>query len=309
MIYVIKQNDYVYITQKKRDLDSNKDPGELLLTLNWGPDEKSDIAILEEQLRPYIDLENSLLTKRFKFSETVLEIIKSHPKRLPKYTYAYKKDAEKLIQEVNTCINKLKKFELLEDYVTIDLSVEEILEKAVYTCDLHNIISTCLGKDYSIIKDFLNLTDNEQAFIADFYSKSSKQEKINFLRDIVAFDVDKILPFIPQWYRITLRVFGFEHAKNTPDKFKFAIFPEFKDLERLDENSAVLENQDFFIKKEVYQIFHLDEIWKGKDIKAKFTEIYEKLGTTRNGRVHDIFNYFETAITRNGYRLISRKII
>jgi anti-sigma regulatory factor (Ser/Thr protein kinase) len=126
MIYVIKQNDYVYITQKKRDLDSNKDPGELLLTLNWGPDEKSDIAILEEQLRPYIDLENSLLTKRFKFSETVLEIIKSHPKRLPKYTYAYKKDAEKLIQEVNTCIDKLKKFELLEDYVTIDLSVEEI---------------------------------------------------------------------------------------------------------------------------------------------------------------------------------------
>ena len=37
--------------------------------------------------------------------------------------------------------------------------------------------------------------------------------------------------------------------------------------------------------------------------------IYEKLKTPKSGRVHDIFNYFDTVITRNGYRLVSRKVV
>lgn len=305
MIYILRQGDFIYITQEKRDLNSENNciDGELLFTLNWSDEDKS---VLEECLRPYKDLKSKI--SRFKFSQDAIEVIKSHPTKISKQYFAYKKDIEEIIQEINECIQCLESFGILEN-VHITTTLEELQKNVIYKCDVYNLISDDLGEDsYNIISKFQNLKKNERDLVVEFYKKSSKQEKLDYLRNIVMVDIDRVIPFIPKWYRVNLRLFGFDNPSSL-DGFRFSNSPEYKDLERLDGNSTVLENPDYFIRKEVYQIFHLNEVWKGKDIKNKFAEIYEKLKTPKSGRVHDIFNYFDTVITRNGYRLVSRKVV
>lgn len=307
MIFVFKQGNFVYITNERRDLDSEKYNGdlELLLTLNWADD---DLRVLYDCLRPYQDL-LSTEEGKFKYCEDVLCIINSHPRSSSKQYFVYKRDVEEAMKELEEAVENLKKFELLDNDFTINFSVDDILGKITYKCDIFNLVSLLIDeKHYRIIESYLDLRKNERDLIINFYNKTSRQEKIEVLRDITTLDIDRILPFIPRWYKTNLRLFGVDFQPGF-DRFKFSVCPEYKDSERIDGNSVILENQDYYIRREVYKIFHLDEVWKGKDIKAKFGEIYEKLRTPKNSRVHDIFNYFETAITRNGYKLLSRKVI
>lgn len=305
MIFVIKQGNFIYVTQKKRDLDSNDyTESELLMTLtDWT---ENDLNILIDCLRPYKDLFSSEL--RFKYCDDVLNIIESHPTSSPKYSFAYKKDVEEVVQEFSDCVKNLVNFEIIKSTESLNLDIDEILKNTTYRCDILNIISSIVGDSFDIVEKFMNLKKNEKDLILTFYSKTSKQERLDHLQEIVTVDIDRVLPFIPKWYRTNLRLFGLDYQPGF-DRFKFALTPEYNNDERLDGNSVVLENQDYYIKKEVYKEFQLDEVWKGKDIKAKFGEIYERLKTPKNSRVHDIFNYFNTAITRNGYKLLSRKII
>lgn len=303
MIFVIKQGDYIYITQEKRDFDSKDySESELLTTLDW---DDNDLEILKCCLRPYLDLTTDL--GRFKYREEVMNIIESHPKVASKYNYAYQKDVEETINELNNCIVELMSFGLISN-VDFNVDTNTILSKVTYKCDIINLLSSLLGDSYDIIEKFQNLKKSERELIEEFYKKASKQEKLDKLQDIVTVDVDRVLPFIPRWYRTNLRLFGLDYQPGF-DRFKFSESPEYNNEERMDGNSTVLENQDYYIRKEVYKEFQLDEVWKGKDIKNKFGEIYEKLKTPKSSRVHDIFNYFNTAITRNGYKLLSRKII
>lgn len=307
MIFVFKQGNYIYITNEKRDLDSDKysEDSELLLTLDWTED---DMKVLLESLRPFLDLLSGE-ERKFKYCDDVLSIIESHPKSPSRQYFAYKKDVEEAMKELEETVTTLKNFELLGKNFTINFTTTDILEKVTFKCDIFNLMSLMIDdKSYKIIEAFMNLKKKEKDLILNFYNKTSRQAKIEALRDIVALDIDRLLPFIPRWYRTNLRLFGIEFQPSF-DRFKFADCPEYKNEERIDGNSIVLENQEYYIRKEVYREFHLDEVWKGKDIKAKFGEIYEKLKTPKNSRVHDIFNYFETAITRNGYKLLSRKII
>lgn len=305
MIYVIKKGDYIYITLEKRNLDSEHyQESELLLTLDW-PDK--DKSILEDCLRPYLDLNSPEI--RFKDRPEVINIIQSHPLKSIKQYYIYKIDIEKIVNDVSNNINCLIDFGILDKNTSITLTIEELVGKVLYRCDVYNLISDNLGiRDFSIIESFGSLGDNEKELIINFYKKTSKTDRLDFLKNIITVNIDKVLPFIPKWYKTSLRLFGLS-TPTSIDNFKFSIKPEYIDNERLDENSTVLENSEYFIRKEVYQVFKLNEVWKGKDIKSKFGEIYEKLGTPKSSRVHDIFKYFDTAITRSGYKLISRKIV
>lgn len=305
MIFVLKQGNYIYLTNKKRNLDSsNYQESELLMTLGWS---SHDISVLEDCLRPWISFSGDVV--RYKYCREVMEVIESHPKVPTKLYYAYKQDIQEVVSEVEECIEMLKKFEILDRTTELSIDLEWLQSKVVYKCDILNLIYQTLPENVvDYVEKFLSLKKNEKDLVLEFYNKSSKQEKLEHLRNLVLVDIDRVLPFIPQWYKVNLRLFGIDVQPGF-DRFKFSESPEYKDDERLDGNSVVLDNQDFYIRREVYKIFNIDEVWKGKDIKAKFGEIYEKLQTPKSSRVHDIFNYFETAITRNGYRLLSRKVI
>lgn len=305
MIFVLKQGNYIYLTNKKRNLDSsNYQESELLMTLGWS---SHDISVLEDCLRPWISFSGDVV--RYKYCREVMEVIESHPKVPTKLYYAYKQDIQEVVSEVEECIEMLKKFEILDRTTELKIDLEWLQSRVVYKCDILNLIYQTLPENVvDYVEKFLSLKKNEKDLVLEFYNKSSKQEKLEHLRNLVLVDIDRVLPFIPQWYKVNLRLFGIDVQPGF-DRFKFSESPEYKDDERLDGNSVVLDNQDFYIRREVYKIFNIDEVWKGKDIKAKFGEIYEKLQTPKSSRVHDIFNYFETAITRNGYRLLSRKVI
>lgn len=305
MIFVLKQGNYIYLTNKKRNLDSsNYQESELLMTLGWS---SHDISVLEDCLRPWISFSGDVV--RYKYCREVMEVIESHPKVPTKLYYAYKQDIQEVVSEVEECIEMLKKFEILDSTTELSIDLEWLQSQVVYKCDILNLIYQTLPENVvDYVEKFLSLKKNEKDLVLEFYNKSSKQEKLEHLRNLVLVDIDRVLPFIPQWYKVNLRLFGIDVQPGF-DRFKFSESPEYKDDERLDGNSVVLDNQDFYIRREVYKIFNIDEVWKGKDIKAKFGEIYEKLQTPKSSRVHDIFNYFETAITRNGYRLLSRKVI
>lgn len=305
MIFVLKQGNYIYLTNKKRNLDSsNYQESELLMTLGWS---SHDISVLEDCLRPWISFSGDVV--RYKYCREVMEVIESHPKVPTKLYYAYKQDIQEVVSEVEECIEMLKKFEILDRTTEFRIDLEWLQSQVVYKCDILNFIYQTLPENVvDYVEKFLSLKKNEKDLVLEFYNKSSKQEKLEHLRNLVLVDIDRVLPFIPQWYKVNLRLFGIDVQPGF-DRFKFSESPEYKDDERLDGNSVVLDNQDFYIRREVYKIFNIDEVWKGKDIKAKFGEIYEKLQTPKSSRVHDIFNYFETAITRNGYRLLSRKVI
>lgn len=140
----------------------------------------------------------------------------------------------------------------------------------------------------------------------NFYKLETRDKKLDYLKaNINRIGSEGLQNYLPSLYNLSNRLFKV-HPKERETLDENC--PEFNNSNRLDGKSKIIDNQDYFVRQDIYKIFTLGEIWEGGKIKEELGKIYEKYNVQKNSRVHDIFNYFDTSITRKGYRLNTRKI-
>lgn len=304
MIYIYKKQSKIFITDTPREINLRDEEfsvdSELLYTKSWDSLEKiySDLRyymILKDgpgwykdcsEVKSYISKEDN--------SETYNVIL----------AYVYKQDIYEIIEKFQETLKYLISIKNLPE-IYKEININELIPLIEYKCDIINILYDLYGsKVVSRVRNFQHLSEQKKRFITDFYKLETRDKKSDYIRaGISRIGISEVQEFIPDLYNLEFSIF----KTNPKERVSVSETPEFLNQNRIDGRSEMIRNQDYFIRNEVYQVFGLGEVWEGKKIKEELNKIYEKFGIEKNSRVHDIFSFFETAITRKGYRLVTRK--
>lgn len=306
MIYIYKKENFIYIVDKPRQVNKDSDnytsDSELLYKKdNW------ELNNVYNDLRYYKVLWKSE-DGWYKYCPEVLDYISNEypPNNNTSLSIIYKNDIYSIINEFQDTLKYLISIKILgEIFQPIDL--EYYINFIKYKCDVINILEDIYGPNIvRLIRNFQKLSESKKQFIKNFYKQETREKKMDYLmNNICRVGPDNLQDYLPNLYNLSYRLFKLHPKERTSFNEDC---PEFINQSRLDGKSKIIDNQDYFVRQEIYKTFTLGEIWEGGKIKDELKKIYEKFNVQKNSRVHDIFNYFDTSITRKGYRLNTRKM-
>lgn len=307
MIYIYKKDGFIYITDKPRQVNKDSDDYISESELLYVKESWNSLENIYKNLRYY-----KVLWKPedgwFKNCHEVLRYISLElPEEInPILSFVYTKDIDKTISDFQETLKYLISVKILgEIFQPIDLN--NYINYITYKCDIINILEDVYGEHVvKVVRGFQKLPEIKKQFLINFYKLETRDKKLDYLKaNINRIGSEGLQNYLPSLYNLSNRLFKVHpKERDTLDEN----CPEFNNSSRLDGKSKIIDNQDYFVRQDIYKIFTLGEIWEGGKIKEELGKIYEKYNVQKNSRVHDIFNYFDTSITRKGYRLNTRKI-
>lgn len=292
MIYILKKENLVYITESPRK--ENEKEGRYEEELLYTFEDLSITKELKQQLRPWncfwLEDENYYRLEILQHLNYILD----NKSGCKKYVEMYESEKTNYL---NSYLNALSTLNFIKKLSLNGYS------KIKYHCDVYNILSVEFGEDnVKKAQKFIKLKDSDKKFLTTFNSFSNKNKKLEYARSYTGYLPD-LFEFLPNYIKEDFFIFDsklINSDSRQPHPF-------------LDQSPLENIQLSIDLKNLIYSNFILGNYYTGPEIKSILTSIYNSLDIKQTPKIQDLYDFFNitksNANSSSSYRLDTRKII